>query len=272
MENQKTILITGSSSGIGEATALLFNERGWNVVATMRNPDKRKTRLHDAGLPDLVHLDVMDPASIQTALLYALDKYQHIDVLVNNAGYAVHGPFESSSPPQIRKQFDTNVFGLMEMTRAILPVFRNQQGGTLINVASMGGRLGFPLYSLYNSTKWAVEGYSEALQYELQPFGIKVRLIEPGVIQTDFYDRSMDQNVSPEWKEVYREILEKASTNVSRNGTTSDGVARVVYQAATDTGSRLRYVVGQDAQLASFIRKLLPESLFFTVFKRVILK
>lgn len=272
MSASKTILITGSSSGIGQATAILFHELGWNVIATMRNPEKRKTLLHEKGLPDLVHLDVMEPSSIQSALHYALDKYQRIDVLVNNAGYAVYGPFEASTQPQILKQFDTNVFGVMEMTRAILPIFRQQHRGTLINVASMGGRLGFPLYSLYNSSKWAIEGFTEALQYELKPFQIKVRLIEPGVIKTDFYDRSMDQNITPEWKEVYAEFLEKADTNASRNGATSEVVAKIIYQAAIDNGDRLRYVVGQDARLVSIIRKLLPESLFFAIFKKFVLK
>ncbi len=186
----KTVLITGTSSGIGLETALYFFERKWNVIATMRNPEKRRTPLHEKGLPDLVHLDVMDSVSIRAAIQYALDRYQKVDVLVNNAGYAVYGPFEATTRAQAAQQFNTNVFGLMEVTREFLPLFRKQKGGVLINVASMGGRIGFPLYTLYNSTKWAVEGFSEALQYELKPLNIKVKMIEPGVIKTDFYDRS----------------------------------------------------------------------------------
>ena len=149
----KTVLITGASSGIGLETALYFHARGWNVIATMRNPEKRRTLLHEKGLPDLVHLDVMDGDSIRVAIGHALDKYQKIDVLVNNAGYAIYGPFESTTLEQIQRQFNTNVFGLMEVTRQLLPHFRQQRSGVLINVTSMGGRIGFPLYTIYNSTK-----------------------------------------------------------------------------------------------------------------------
>ena len=140
----KTVFITGASSGIGLATALYFHEQGWNVVATMRKPEKRHTPLHDLELPDIIHLDVVDPESIQAAVKYAVDKYKVVDVLVNNAGYAVYGPFETTSQEQIQREYETNVFGLMAVTRAFLPVFRQQKGGTLINVTSMGGRLGFP--------------------------------------------------------------------------------------------------------------------------------
>ena len=119
----KTVLITGASSGIGLETALTFFELGWNVVATMRNPENRRTLLHEKGLPDLVHLDVMDSVSIRAAIQYALDKYRKIDVLVNNAGYAVYGPFEATTQAQVVRQFNTNVFGLMQVTREILPPF-----------------------------------------------------------------------------------------------------------------------------------------------------
>ncbi len=126
-EASKTVLVTGASTGIGMETALFFHEQGWQVIATMRHPEKRHTPLHDRGLRDLIHLDVMDQRSIRAAIKYALDKYDRIDVLVNNAGYAVYGPFETCSREQLARQFDTNVFGLMEVTREILPLFRKQQ-------------------------------------------------------------------------------------------------------------------------------------------------
>jgi NAD(P)-dependent dehydrogenase (short-subunit alcohol dehydrogenase family) len=159
----KTVLITGASSGIGMETALYFHERKWNVVATMRNPDKRRTPLHEKGLPDLVHLDVMDEKSIRDAVAYAVKKHGRIDVLVNNAGYAMYGLFEAATKEQAARQFETNIFGLMAVTREVLPHFRKQKDGVLINIASMGGRIGFPLYSIYNASKWAVEGFSESL-------------------------------------------------------------------------------------------------------------
>ncbi len=271
----KTILITGASSGIGLETALYFFEQGWNVIATMRKPDERRTPLHDKGLPDLVHLDVMDGASIRAAIQYALDKYCKIDVLVNNAGYAVYGPFEATTHAQAARQFNTNVFGLIEVTREILPVFRQQKGGVLINVASMGGRIGFPLYTLYNSTKWAVEGFSEALQYELKPLNIKIKVIEPGVIKTDFYDRSMDTADSTALTDAYGNILKRGQRykgeTAMRTGADPRVVAQVIYQAATDAGWRLRYPVGNDARLVSFLRRWLPEGIFYRLLEKAVL-
>jgi NAD(P)-dependent dehydrogenase (short-subunit alcohol dehydrogenase family) len=263
----KTVFITGASSGIGLESALYFHERGWNVIATMRHPEKRQTALHEKGLPDLLHLDVLDDTSIQAALKYSVDKYQTIDVLVNNAGYAAYGPFESTTPDQVKREFDTNVFGLMAVTRAFLPLFRQQKGGTLVNVASMGGRLGFPLYSIYNSTKWAVEGFSEALMYELKPLNIKVRLIEPGVIKTDFYNRSLDKTDSSAYPGVYDRFIERGKKGMGESaiqrGMEPIVVAQAIYKAATDTGWRLRYPVGSDAKLVQFIRWLVPEGLFY---------
>lgn len=269
---KKTVFITGTSSGIGLATALFFYEQGWNVIATMRNPDKRKTLLHEKGLPDLVHLDVMDASSIQSAIQYTLTKYQKIDVLVNNAGYAVYGPFEASTIDQIKKQYETNVFGLMETTRAVLPIFRAQKEGVVVNVTSMGGRVGFPLYSIYNSTKWAVEGFSEALQYELRSHNIRVKVIEPGVIKTDFYDRSLDRSESELASSAYQGILQRAQKTLGEGamsgGSSADVVARAIYQAANDQSGRLRYPVGSDAKLVNFVRGLLPASLFFKVLEK----
>lgn len=273
--NPKTVLITGASSGIGMEAALYFYERGWNTIATLRNPEKRHTPLHDRGLPDLLHLDVTDSDSVKKVIQYTLAKYRKIDVLVNNAGYAVYGPFEATSPEQLSRQFETNVFGLMEVTRQMLPVFRQQREGTLINVASMGGRIGFPLYSIYNSSKWAVEGFSEALQYELAPLNIKVKLIEPGVIKTDFYERSLDTTDNVGWAEPYGAIIQRGkkwdSQRAMRSGAEARMVARVIYKAATDKSKRLRYLVGSDAHQVSFFRRLLPEGLFYRIFERAVL-
>ncbi len=276
MEKQpKTVFITGASTGIGLETAQYFLKRGWNVIATMRHPDKRITPLHEKGLPDLLHLDVQDESSILAALDHSLKKYGKVDVLINNAGYAVYGPFETTSPAQIQREFDTNVFGLMTVTRAFLPVFRQQNDGTIINVASMGGRTGFPLYSTYNSTKWAVEGFTEALMYELKPLNIRVRLVEPGVIRTDFYNRSMDRADNSFLPGVYDPFIKRAAKTMGeaaiQNASEPLPVARVIYRAATDTGNRLRYIAGNDARLVSVLRWLLPEQLFFKVLEKNVL-
>lgn len=269
---KKTVFITGASSGIGLATALYFYEQGWNVIATMRNPEKRKTLLHEKGLPDLIHLDVTEEATIQAAVKYAINKYQKIDVLVNNAGYAVYGPFEASTPEQVIKQYETNVFGVMEMTRALLPLFRKQKEGVIINVTSMGGRIGFPLYSIYNSTKWAIEGFSEALRYELKSHNIRIKTIEPGVIKTDFYDRSLDRSVTVVENDPYAEILSRAQKSLGEGGMASGSqplvVAKVIYQAATDGSRRLRYPVGSDAKLVNFLRAILPAQWLFSIIEK----
>ena len=276
MDNtKKTVLITGTASGIGLETALYFFEKGFNVIATMRNPEKRKTALHEKSLPDLVHLDVTDTNSIKAAIQYALNRYGKIDVLVNNAGYAIFGPFEAATKVQEKREFDTNVFGLMEMVRSILPVFRTQKEGIIINVASMGGRMGFPLYALYNATKWAVEGFTEALMYELKPLKIKVKLIEPGVIKTDFYERSLDKADSSALMDAYGGIMKRAEKLTDESSVNKGSeprlVAATIYRAATDGSSRLRYPAGADAKLVWTLRRILPEGLFFRILEKAVL-
>lgn len=275
MKANKTVLITGASSGIGLETALYFFEQGWNVVATMRHPDQRRTTLHERGLPHLVHLDVMDSDSIQTAIRHALDAFGVIDALVNNAGYAVYGPFECTTQAQIQRQFDTNLFGLMEVARQFLPVFRRQKSGVMVNISSMGGRVGFPLYSAYNSTKFAVEGFTESLQYELRPLGIRVKLVEPGVIKTDFYERSLDRTDHSALGGAYDGVLKRAqkfqSESAIRKGAEPRLVARTIYRAATDTSGRIRFPAGADAQQVKFLRWLLPEKWFYRVLEKFVM-
>lgn len=259
----KTIFITGASTGIGKETALHFARNGWNVAATMRNPVQASDWPEYKNLK-FFRLDVLDAVSIHEAMEGALQAFGSIDVLFNNAGYALVGPFEAMSPEQIRKQFDTNVFGVMEVSRAFLPYFRERRSGTLITTSSVGGRLTFPLYSPYHSTKWAVEGFMESLGYELRPFHIRVKLIEPGPIKTDFYDRSLD-TARKEGLTAYDHYVEVASRNMesfSKNAQGPSVVARKVMQAATDESFRLRYPAGYMAPVLIFIRKLLPPFLF----------
>ena len=269
MNMAKTVLITGASSGIGKETALYFHGKGWNVVATMRNPGS--CRMEEGPRLALVHLDVTDLASIRKALSYAKEKYGKVDSLINNAGYGLAGPFESYSDEQIRRQFDTNVFGLMAVTKEVIPLFRAQGGGTIINIASMGGRISFPLYSAYNASKWAVEGFSESLMYELAQFNIKVRVIEPGVVMTDFYGRSMDKPLD---LGSYSRYAGKVMGNMEKAGGTMSPsvVAKTVYDAAMDSGPRLRYAVGSDARKLMFARKILPERLFFRLLGSILNK
>ncbi|MES0873889.1 SDR family oxidoreductase [Sinimarinibacterium thermocellulolyticum] len=262
----KTILITGASTGIGRATAERFFARGWNVVATMRTP--KSEREHDRWL--VTRLDVTDADSIASALKAANERFGRIDALVNNAGYGLVGTFESMDEARIRRQFETNVFGLMRMCRALIPQFREQGEGMLINVASMGGRLTFPFYSVYHATKWAVDGFTEALAFELAPLCIRVKLIEPGAIKTDFYERSADF-VHDRALSAYNAIVDKGMRRMRKaasRGAAPEAVADAIWKAATDGSSRLRYVVGADAKGLLALRRVVPDG----VYRRLIAK
>lgn len=267
----KVILVTGASSGIGNHAVKLFQSKGWKVAATMRTPEKAADLLSIADV-ECIRLDVTDLESIKSAIQKTLDKFGRIDALVNNAGYALVGAFEASTREQILSQFMTNVFGLMDVCREILPYFREQKRGTIVNLASVGGRLAFPLYSLYHGTKWAVEGFSESLQYELRPFNIKVKIIEPGPIKTDFYDRSMDLTTK-EGLTAYDSFIEKAMPNMQKSGENApDGelVANVIYRAVNDGTWKMRYTANSRMILA--LRKLLPDALFFAVVRNAVLR
>lgn len=267
----KTILITGASTGIGRATALLFQERGWNVAATMRSPEKAQGLRASNNLA-FVRLDVTDLASIRQAIAETIARFGSIEAVVNNAGYGLVGPFEASSPEQVERQFATNVFGLMNVTREMLPHFRERGGGTIINVSSMGGRITFPLYSVYHATKWAIEGFSESLQFELRPLNIRVKIVEPGPIKTDFYDRSLDI-ISKPGLTAYDEFVARAMPNMQRAGEKAPGpevAARAIYKAATDGSSKMRYTANSGLILS--LRRLLPFNLFTSIVRRAVLR
>jgi short-subunit dehydrogenase len=273
MKTNKTIFVTGASSGIGRSITEYFQQNGWNVAATMRNPDKDQ-HLSKLDNVKLYKLDVLDELSIQDSIDQAIKDFDGIDVIVNNAGYGAVGAFEAASNDQIKRQFDTNVFGLMNVTRAILPHFRAKKSGIIINVASVGGLITFPLYSLYHGTKWAVEGFSESLHYELKQFGIKVKLIEPGAIKTDFYDRSMEI-MKKDGLLAYDEYAENALANMHDIGEKAPGpiiVAKKVFKAVTDGSSTLRYAVGSNAPLLLFLRRAIPNSWFFGMVSSIVEK
>lgn len=267
----KVVLITGASTGIGKETALLFQTKNWKVAATMRNPDNAADMQKIADI-ECIRLDVTDVESIRSAISETREKFGRIDAIVNNAGYGLVGPFEAATQEQIEKQFQTNVYGLMNVCREILPYFREQKRGTIVNVASMGGRITFPLYSLYHATKWAVEGFSEALQYEVREYGVKIKIIEPGPIKTDFYDRSQDLT-RKEGLTAYDNFIARAMPNLQKAGETApDGklVAEVIYEAATDTSWKMRYPA--NSRLILTARKLLPDSIFLALVRKSVLK
>ncbi|WP_134683634.1 SDR family oxidoreductase [Brevibacillus migulae] len=246
----KTILITGASSGIGRAAAMYFSEQGWNVIASMRSPEK-ETDLNHKERVLVTKLDVVEKETIVEAISKGIEHFGKIDVLLNNAGYAAIGALEAANDLQIKKQFDVNVFGVIHTTKAILPHFRANKEGMIINISSVGGRVAFPLLSLYHASKFAIEGFSESLFYELATHNIRVKVVEPGNVATDFTGRSLEiltddtlEAYSAYTETVVKKQLESFQTNVS----SPDQIAMTIYKAATDQTDRFRYLTGEDAE------------------------
>ncbi len=264
----KTILITGASSGIGRATALYFAERGWNVAATMRDPLKAAPALRHPQI-SLFALDVTNDDSIAQALTDSLDRYKKIDVLLNNAGYALFGPLEAVTSEQIQQQFATNVFGLINVTQQMLPIMREAGEGLIINVASILGRMALAYTSAYIATKFAVEGLSESMRYELHPFNIRVKIIEPGGINTEFSKGSMQTAVSDPYQASLTKFL-ALFKNLNSKAPKPESVAKVIYRAANDSGNRLRYL----AKPGPFytLNQLLPDFLWRRILVEVMVK
>jgi NAD(P)-dependent dehydrogenase (short-subunit alcohol dehydrogenase family) len=264
----KTVLITGASSGIGRATAVLFAERGWNVAATMRTPEKSDL----AGKSDrirLFRLDVTDQASVDAAVRDVIAQFGAIDVVVNNAGYGLLGPFEAQADAQIRRQFETNLFGVLNVTRGVLPHMRERKQGRIVNVGSAAGRMAMPLYSMYCATKWALEGFSEGLWLELRQYNIKVKIIEPGMIKTDFFEKGREVATKPGLT-AYDDFVALVTPNLTaweEAGAEPEVVARSIWRASTSIWPRLRYQ--PNATLAVWARGWVPGHLYVRVIRRL---
>lgn len=265
----KTIFITGASSGIGKETATFFANKGWNVAATMRNPQQNRELKETANLKFFT-LDVTDAGSIQKAINEAIATFGKIDVLLNNAGYGMAGVMEYASQESIRHQFDVNVFGLFEVTKYMLPHFRQQRSGRIINISSMGGRVAFPLFTYYHATKYAVEGYSESLNYELNPLGIDVKLIEPGGVQTEFAGRSMNfvEGDDPDYNAIQSKLLKALKGEDAAFPSQPMDVAKMIFKVATTKSKKMRYLVGRDAKMMIGMNKLLGTGNFQKMVKR----
>lgn len=264
----KTIFITGASSGLGKETAKLFQSKGWNVIATMRTPEK-ETELTTLDNVLVTQLDVLDVNTIEKAVNEGIKKFGKIDVLVNNAGYGAYGTLESFSRERIIRQFNTNVIGLLDVTKALLPHFRKNKDGIIINVSSIGGKITFPLGALYHGTKFAVEGISESLSYEVAEFGGKVKIIEPGSIATDFASRSLDFSNDESLKE-YQPMVGKvmgAMPAFYQNASSGAAIADVIYEAATDGTDQLRYAAGEDAKVFIGNRRQSDDDVFIAGIK-----
>lgn len=265
----KSIVITGSSSGLGKATAKYFAERGWRVAATMRIPEK-ETELTEIENVSVYQLDVSDTTSINNAAQQIFSDFGTVDALVNNAGYGSYGILEATSEEKIRRQFDVNVIGMLLVTKAFLPNMRENGAGVIVNISSVGGKITFPLGTLYHGSKFAVEGMSEALSYELSTIGIKVKIIEPGGIKSNFGTTSFDMNVEGSPDE-YRPLVDKfvAGVQASAGGGAEPGViAQVIYAAVTDGSDQLRYTAGPEAEQTIDTREKLSDAEYIAMMKR----
>jgi len=270
-DRQKVAIVTGSSSGIGYATSLLLARKGLYTYASARNIDKSASLQSIAGAErltlKLIQLDVTDDSSVKDAVEKIILEKGRIDVLVNSAGYGLFGAFEDLSMDEIKAQFETNFFGVIRVTQQVLPIMRNLQngGGIIVNVSSINGLVPFPVISAYVGTKFALEGLSESMSYELEPFGIKVILIEPGAIGSNFMKGSVLSKRALDPESPYSEFVQKVRVKISsdhENATQPEEVAKTIVQAILTEKPEFRYVVGSDALNLLEARKNMPYSEF----------
>ncbi|MCJ7637304.1 MAG: SDR family oxidoreductase [Nitrososphaeraceae archaeon] len=279
--NKKVAVVTGSSSGIGLETSLLLARNGFYTYVTMRNLDKSKTitdlKQKEKLSLEVLKLDVTTDESVKEAIHRITNEQGRIDVLVNNAGYALVGPFEELSIEEFKEQFETNVFGVIRVTQSVLPIMRRQKCGTIVNISSIAGKIGFPLTSAYVSSKFALEGLCESMAYEVEQFGIKVILIEPGVIKTNFDNNlKIGKRVSIVPNSSYAEMTQKRISGFKprfESGSPPIEVATVILKAITSENlSELRYMVGNDAFKLMEIRDNISDKEFRKLIMKSVLQ
>ena len=243
----KTIFITGASSGIGKASAMLFASKGWKVIATMRNPNAEIELNRNENIT-LLPLDVTDLNQINDTVKKVISLGK-VDVVLNNAGYGLVGPLEGTSDAETRKIINTNLLGVIRVTNAFIPHFRVNKSGVFISITSIGGLVSFPFFSLDHATKWALEGWTESMAFELNRFGISIKTVAPGATKTEFVGRSMIYTSHSDYNEYYDNYWKVfVSPDFLENRSTPETIAEVIYEASTDGKSQLRYIVGDDAR------------------------
>jgi NAD(P)-dependent dehydrogenase (short-subunit alcohol dehydrogenase family) len=276
MKAQNVAVVTGGSSGIGYETSLMLARNGFLTYATMRNLNKSENIKSIAAKENLpiriTQLDITDDRSVKNAMQSITAEANRIDVLVNNAGYGLNGAFEDLAMDEIKAQYETNVFGLIRTTQAVLPTMRKQKSGTIVNISSgvvaMGG---MPGASAYVSTKFAIEGLSKSMAYELEPFGIKIVLIEPGVIRTNLYNNGVIAKKSQDPNSPYSQILRKMAAGFEamfKNSSSADVVAKVVLRAVTTENPNSKYLAGKDAETLMETKRSMSEEEFNKMMKQ----
>lgn len=275
VSSKEVAVVTGSSSGIGHETALTLARNGYTTYATMRNTSKAaeiQSIASKENLPIIVkQLDVTKDESVRNAIQQIVSEAGRIDVVVNNAGYGLTGAFEDLSIEEIKAQYETNFFGVIRVTQAVLPIMRKQRSGKIINISSGAGRLGYPGGSAYVSTKFALEGLSESMSYELEPFGIRVVLVEPGVIRTNFSSGMVLAKKAQDPNSPYSQMMQRMGTTLQQleqNGSDVDLVASIVLKAATSANPELRYLAGKDVENWVEAKRKMSDSEFINSMKQ----
>jgi len=253
---KKVALVTGSSSGIGFETSLALARSGFYTYAAIRNmndSDELTKIFKEERLPlETIQIDVTNDESIKKAINRIQVEKNRIDVLVNNAGYALAGPLEETSMEEIRTQFETNFFGAIKAMRLVIPIMRKQRSGKIVNITSMGGRIAVPLHSIYHGTKFALEGVSECIRYELGSFGIKIILVEPGAVGSNFWKNLKVASKSKDSQSPYRKIIDNVSevfSKMTENVIHPSEVAKIIVNAVTIENPEFRCIVGNDAKM-----------------------
>jgi NAD(P)-dependent dehydrogenase (short-subunit alcohol dehydrogenase family) len=274
--NQNVAVVTGSSSGIGHEISLILARNGFRTYATMRDLQKKsrlKSIKDEENLPlEFVQLDVTDENSVSIAIKTIYDNAGRIDILVNNAGYGLTGAFEDLCIDEIKTQFETNFYGLIRTTQAVLPFMRKQKSGIIVNISSGAGRFGYPMGSAYVSTKFAVEGLSESLSYEVEPFGIRVILIEPGMIKTDFSNASIMAKKSTDPNSPYMPLMKNMEKGIKRlheNASSPQLVANITYDAIISDEPKMRYLAGKDVEQWVEAKKKMSDEEFHNMIKQI---
>lgn len=266
----KTILITGASNGIGKETALLFADRGWNVAATMRSKEKLSMFTDSKNIKTYL-LNVKNKESIRSCIKQVICDFGKIDVVVNNAGIYTTTPLEMTSDDVIEDIIETNIKGILSVTKTILEHFRENKSGMIVNISSIAGRATFPYQSVYHTSKWAVEGFSESLYYELEPLGIRVKVVEPGVVKTNLYESLSDSKFEKYPKEYQDNFVKRYDSQLEnlKNGYSPILDAKTIYRAVNSKSSKLRYTTDSTTKMALFLNRLLPLSLFRSMIKKM---
>jgi NAD(P)-dependent dehydrogenase (short-subunit alcohol dehydrogenase family) len=280
MMGQKVAVVTGSSSGMGYETSLILARNGFHTYATVRKLEGEGLNqiieiAKNENLPlQVIQLDVNNDKSVTDAINRIAKEKGRIDVVVNNAGYDLMGALEETSMDEIKGQFETNFFGAVRVMQAAIPMMRKQGGGIIVNITSVGGRITFPLNSPYHATKFALEGLSESMQYELEPLGIKIIVIEPGGVGSNFLKNlKMASNTSDPLNSPYRSMQSSISEYFkqwSQNLMHPSEVAKAILQAVTADNPDFRYVVGKDAITALEARRNMSDREFQTMMKKQI--